>query len=443
MKSKLFLKTVRSLVLVSTLIFSMCSNPQSVSSFRGDNENSGIYENSEISNPTLKWKCNLNGAVFSSPAISEGVAYIGSGDNHLYSINTVNGTVNWKFKTNGDIHSSPAVYDGTVFFTSMDGNIYAIDKICGREEWAFKTEGEKQYSAINMFGYDTKGLEFADPWDFYLSSPVIENDIVYFGSGDSHIYALNANSGEEIWKFKTGDVVHSSPAISNGIVYCGSFDSKLYALDAITGKEIWTYQAGTDEKYHLMCGIQASPSVSNGTVYFGSRDAYIYAIDAISGELKWKQKFGGSWMPSSTSVTEDKVYVGSSDARKFFALNKETGSIIDSVKTHSFTFSSPAVSGNTVYIGVFNGFLHAINKNNGKIKWTFNTDACKTGLGEHITDDGKVKKEFYSGISFKEFDNMQKSLDRFFSVGAIVSSPVIDNGTLYFSSADGYLYAIN
>jgi len=436
-------KILFSLIVVSTLFFVMCNEPPSKSTFRGDNMHTGVYENIEIEKPVLKWKCNLNGTALSSPAINDGVAYIGSGDNSLYAIDAEDGHVKWKFATNGAIHSSPAISNKTVFFTSNDGNFYAVDAKKGKEKWSFKTGGEKQYSAINLFGFDTDSVVAADPWDIYLSSPVIEQGMVYFGSGDSHIYALDENTGKLAWKYKTNDVVHSSPAISNGVVYCGSFDSKMYALDAKTGKEMWSFQAELDEKYHLMCGIQTSPTVYNGVVYFGSRDAYVYAVETASGKLKWKQKFGSSWMPSSTAISGNRLFVGSSDAKKYFSIDAETGTIIDSLLTNSFTFSSPSISGNTAYIGVFNGFLHAIDKNTGEIKWTFKTDASNSASGKYIEDDGSLKNELFEGITYKQHTDMAVYIKRIFSLGAIASSPVIYNRAIYFSSTDGYLYAIN
>ncbi len=55
--------------------------------------------------------------------------------------------------------------------------------------------------------------------------------MVYFGSDDSYLYAVDIKTGQEKWKFKTGAVVFSSPAISDGVVYFGSYDSYLYAVD--------------------------------------------------------------------------------------------------------------------------------------------------------------------------------------------------------------------
>src|SRR5215469_2763517 len=82
-------------------------------------------------------------------------------------------------------------------------------------------------------------LPIFDPFDFFLSSPVVWNSVVYYGSGDTNIYALDAATGALKWKFKTGDVVHASPAISDGVLFVGSWDSYFYALEASTGKEKW------------------------------------------------------------------------------------------------------------------------------------------------------------------------------------------------------------
>ena len=80
----------------------------------------------------------------------------------------------------------------------------------------------------------------------FLSSPVVANGPVYFGSGDGNLYALDAGTGALNWKFQTGDVVHASPAYADGVVYFGSWDSYFYAVDAKTGAEKWRFHGGED-----------------------------------------------------------------------------------------------------------------------------------------------------------------------------------------------------
>ena len=86
------------------------------------------------------------------------------------------------------------------------------------------------------------------------------------------------------WKFKTGNSIWSSPAVSDGVVYFGSEDTHLYAVDATTGEEKWKFKTGN--------WVYSSPAVVDGVVYFGSWDKYLYAVDIKTGEKKWKFKTG-------------------------------------------------------------------------------------------------------------------------------------------------------
>ena len=74
------------------------------------------------------------------------------------------------------------------------------------------------------------------------SSPAVAGGVVYVGSGDGRVYALNATTGAQVWNYTTGSFVFSSPAVAGGVVYVGSFDYKVYALNATTGAQYGTTQ---------------------------------------------------------------------------------------------------------------------------------------------------------------------------------------------------------
>jgi outer membrane protein assembly factor BamB len=65
---------------------------------------------------------------------------------------------------------------------------------------------------------------------YVLSSPAVANGVVYVGSDDDNVYALNASTGALVWKYTTGNFVFSSPAVANGVVYVGSSDDNVYAF---------------------------------------------------------------------------------------------------------------------------------------------------------------------------------------------------------------------
>ena len=72
----------------------------------------------------------------------------------------------------------------------------------------------------------------------WYSSPTVVDGVVYQGSVDGKVYAMDVSSGNEIWSFEAQDRVFSSPMVRNGNVYFGSVDGGLYALDASEGTEL-------------------------------------------------------------------------------------------------------------------------------------------------------------------------------------------------------------
>jgi outer membrane protein assembly factor BamB len=122
------------------------------------------------------------------------------------------------------------------------------------------------------------------------------NGVVYFGSDDSYLYALNASTGAQLWRHLLFDKVQSSPAVAHGVVYVGG-----YALNARTGALLFDFR---DES--------SPPTVANGVVYVGSWDNNIYALNASTGALLWKYATGSEvW--DSPAVANGRVYVGSLD----------------------------------------------------------------------------------------------------------------------------------
>ena len=116
------------------------------------------------------------------------------------------------------------------------------------------------------------------------SSPAVANGVVYIGSTDGKVYALNANSGAKIWSYQTptnpsnpgvGNWVDSSPAVANGVVYVGSENYDIYALNAASGAYIWSYQTPYVEP--------SSPAIADGILYIGGYG--VFAFDGVSASI--------------------------------------------------------------------------------------------------------------------------------------------------------------
>jgi len=407
--------------------------------FRGDPAHSGAASGTApTSAPKTKWAFKTGAPVIASPSLADGLLFIGSDDKNFYAIDAATGAEKWRFATSGPVRSTAAVVGGIAYFGSYDGAFYAVDVATGKQRWKFETEGERKFTAPGLHGLKPKRQLIADLWDCYLSSPTVVDGRVFFGSGDGHIYALDAESGALLWKHKTGDVVHASPAVADGTVYIGSWDANFYALDAATGAVKWKLQTGTDPENHNAEGIQSSATIADGMVYFGNRDFHLYAVTAAGGEVKWKTKY--TWVNATPTVRGDRVYGSTSIPAYFFALDRTTGTELYKTEVKFPAFASPTIVGDLAYVGTFGGKLFAIDVTTGAIRWEFQTEASKANVHHAMTETGEIN--FPAIFTSDFFEYLPYAFDAMLRLGAILSSPVANDGVLYFGSGDGNVYAL-
>jgi outer membrane protein assembly factor BamB len=250
--------------MIRTLILLLLTVPTAMAqaTFHGDAARTGVYPTAgPVQLTGTKWTFKTDGPIIGSPAVANGVVYVGSVDGNMYAVDQETGKQKWKFKTfaSRQVTSSPAIANGLVYFGGFDGIVYAVDAQTGTLKWNFVAEYERRFEGKRLHGYPSGFQTIPDSWDIYTSSPAVFNGRVYIGSGDGNVYCVDAVTGILQWKFATGDIVHASPAVANNTVYIGSWDSYLYALDAETGQEKWRFKTGEDTYIHNQQGFQSSP----------------------------------------------------------------------------------------------------------------------------------------------------------------------------------------
>ena len=246
---------------------------------------------------TIIWsRTFVNGYHTSTAAIVDGVLYVGGGDGSVYALNASDGSTFWSYKTNCNMFSCPAVSGGIVYIGSMDlstCNMYALDAATGTKIWNYSTgylnliiSSPAVANGMVYFGSNAREVLAIDAvsgekiWNFSTlglteSSPAVVNGVVYIGCNDCNLYALNASTGAKIWSFAASNVITSSPSVLDGVVYIGSWDNNVYALDANSGMKLWSYTTGGS--------VSSSPAVTKGgQVYIGSDDGHIYSLNSKS-----------------------------------------------------------------------------------------------------------------------------------------------------------------
>jgi outer membrane protein assembly factor BamB len=182
-----------------------------------------------------KWRVETGGRIRSSPAVSDGMVFVGSLDGSVYAAELATGVLKWRFDTQGhglssarfsydrkSIQSSPAVADGLVYIGARDGSLYAIDAATGKQKWR---------------------VDHGGSW--VITSPAVWNGKVFLGSSDARfVQAVDAKSGRELWRVPMPASVWSSPSIAGSTLYVADTGGSVFALDPETGKTRWRFETG-------------------------------------------------------------------------------------------------------------------------------------------------------------------------------------------------------
>ncbi len=311
----------------------------------------------------------------------------------------------WRFRCEDEIRSSPTVNNGILYVGSYDHNLYAIDAEDGTFLWKYATEG---------------GI---------ASSPCVYEERVFFGSADRLLYAVNAETGRISWTCPTEGSVWSSPRAAFDHVFFGSDDHNIYAVSIYSGRIAWKFT--TEGK------VRSSPAVSEDTIYVGCESDMAYAVD-ISGQVLWRFR-ARRGVTSSPAITKELIYLGAQDAH-VYALDIRSGWAAWRYRTSGPVVSSPTVSQGIVFIGSTDNDFYALDAETGRVVWRYSTEDQVTGKA--AVHDGAVY--------FGSVDGALYSLDihtgnlrwRFQTEGPVISSPCIVDDVVYVGSDDRYIYAL-
>ena len=287
----------------------------------------------------------------------------------------VDNTVLWTAPVTGDVHEfpTPVVVNGIVYYPQNMGgdSLYALNAATGDLIWKYRAGGNDD--AVTVM-------------DGLLYSP-----------SDS-LYCLDALTGERIWATFSANVYGNTPVVTDGRVYCGSHTSNcsdIYCLDAYTGAEIW--------RDTLSGGISSCMAVLNDMVfiptYAPGQETPLYAVDAITGAIIWENTdaFAGYW-DSSPIVVDSAVYINGHDGKLFFAdqnwggsyhcLEAPTGSTIWSLP--GYQHGSSGITDGVVFYGESyfpdGAKVYALDCETGSELWSYQTGGMFIQSSPAITD---------------------------------------------------------
>ena len=234
-------------------------------------------------------------------------------------------------------------------------------------------------------GEDPNPQEFASA--AVALGPSQDRDIVFIGSHQGTLFALEASSGRALWEAPVGSI-GSQPVLARGRVYVGNDDGTLICLDTDTGKELWRFQSKGS--------ILAPPVLTEDLLLFSNEDDQVYALDRRSGKLRWKYKTntpddGTLRGHAGVAIDNEFVYAGFSDGN-LVALRQSTGSVawLVSLAAGEDKFldvdATPVIAGDMVFTASSAGGLYAIDRVVGRVRWRLPI----TGVGAVAVDSSRL-----------------------------------------------------
>ncbi len=236
---------------------------------------------------------------------------------------------------------------------------------------------------------------------------------------------------KQVWSFQMQGAVDGSPIIYNGVIYVGSRNHHLYALDGKNQRELWRYDAGAP--------LRSTPTLHGDTLFFGDDDGTMHAVQSLGGTARWRLPLRGKIFASAGVGAG--LIISATQAGRVLALNPTSGETIWEHVDGSPFYASPALLGNLVIVANGPGQVKGLDIASGKPRWTFQasnqiraTPACHDGLALIATMDGSV--------ALLDIRTGERLWQR--SLGVPISaSPVLTRERAFAAGQEGIVFAIN
>ncbi|MBI5961431.1 MAG: PQQ-binding-like beta-propeller repeat protein [Chloroflexi bacterium] len=287
-------------------------------------------------------------------------------DKHVVAINPTSGATQWEYKNDdAKFFAVPVVHEGILYIGDYKGRLHSLNAETGEKLWVYAPEKDTLIGPFSL-----------DAGDRVISGVAVDSNLVYFGLGSRNLMAVSRETGEEVWTFKTNHGVWATPLYvkanpdvnSVATVYVASLDHYLYAVNAQTGKELWHKDMGGAipgqpaydpvrnwlyvgtfvseviavdldthqivDRYEAENWVWGGPVYEDDVLYFGDLKGNLYALSVTDDgfKQKWKKPVADGAIRSTPLLTEDLIVVGSKD-KHVYALKKADGASQWSKKT--------------------------------------------------------------------------------------------------------------
>jgi len=292
--------------------------------------------------PSVQWEVQVNGELMCPPSTAYSKLYIGTSDGYLKVLDERDGGLLWEVKLGSGICATPLI-DSQTAFVPVGHTLHAVALTNKSDKWTYEAVGELR------------------------GSPVLADDLVFIGSEDKRVYAIDKYDGHLEWSLKLDDVVATSPSVSGLTLVVGTEAGTLYGIHRTEGEELWRAELGS--------AVSTAASVSSNTAMVGTYGGRLYGIDLEDGEVLWT--FPHTAEPAldpilTTPVTNSGLVYFGSDG--LYCLEVRNGLKVWHHPTGDTVRGTPAIVESYLVFGCYDGLVRCMDKNTGRVVWRFSAE---------------------------------------------------------------------
>jgi outer membrane protein assembly factor BamB len=311
----------------------------------------------------------------------------------------------------------------------------------------------------------------------WSSSPVVAENVVYVGGWEG-IYCLDAGTGSTVWNYPGANAQSSDPAVAGGVLYIGDKDGRVYCLDAGVGSVLWVKETGLT--------IYEAPAADNGRLYVCANDyesdwdhtGYLICYDSGTGSELWRKTYDDGPMNGGPAVAAENVYV--TNGTRIYCYDVLTGKNVWERQAIEYVGCRPWVEGDDLFSTTVGDYIYKLDATTGEVDWYTLFDGWYCYSDPYVAE-GKVYGCYAKGVfcfdsgngnSVWSYDVYRSphsgpvvsdshlytsvemhvvSLDaltgtfdwEYLTAGDIFSTPAYNNGKVYVTGTDGYLYCLD
>lgn len=314
------------------------------------------------------WSFQSFGPIEAKPVFFDDKIVLASYDGNVYCLYAENGNLFWKTEINEKIKEIALTKKQIIL--ASNNKILILDKNRGElnrtieEEYIYGIETTEEFiymttkKGLKAYTYEGNKEWVLKQENTTLTEPLLANNRLFFGADENLIVVLLNGSIEK--KITTGPLWGSKPAFYNDMVFVGSTDANLYAINLSKNKTVWSFRTNA--------WIMSNPIYKEGIVYFGSNDRNIYALNSTTGELKWSRKtqeaVQGNFEIFSLENEKRQVLIAGSNDNNVYVLDAKDGSIVHVFLTKGWVHNPTFVS-ETIYFGSYDNSFYAYSFDRG------------------------------------------------------------------------------